>query len=364
VEELSLRCLAKENEGIHFNGLYRRLGTEIQLGSYSTLSEALKELVKRDFVRRRVVKSGGMHKTVYSITDLGLAELKKKRTSNIDRHQAESRHPKIMLGPPPSMPQGRISIHSPVDLRVLNRFPYAQVVPRVTLSLDKKNRKYGREILQKLNVSALAESLVRAVWITLYDAYRGKRVPRDLTEVYLWGRKGLDVDATLLVRFNGRDQDDFDLPTFLAKANAYNKNLELELQKWQKLAADKTNRQLVIEAFLAHHLTLPAKFYRLSDVAFLLQTLWKAGDLPNPPDRMEVQETLSRWQRERIITIDEGISIRESKKTILKTRMPDQGKLIDSILYYALASPAGKKGPFSELYSDMQSLVKEPNEHI
>ena len=359
VEVETLRCVAEEREGLHFNELDRRLRTKIQLGSYSTLSNALKELVKRGFVKRRMVKSGGIPKTVYSITDLGLTELKSKRNSKVDVNQSESRHAKTTLSfpNPKEKPRRNISVKSPVQLGGgIYRFPFATVEPQVILRLDRKNRKHAKSIFEKLKVEALSESIVRAIWETIYESDRKRRVPQSLSEFYSWGVKGLDVDATLIIHFDGRRTlQTANVSKLLEKSKAYTNNLEVELSKWQKLAVDDSKRRLIAEMLLAYLLT-SEKLHLAKDLIFYLGMFWTAAELPNPPDLTLIQDILSGWRRNRLIGV--GYAIKVLKMEQLKKRQVDSDRLIECILYHSLPNPWGGKGSFSDWFTTMQAKVR------
>ncbi len=76
LEEHILDFLNSQKEGIHFNELFRLLKQKGTVGSYTTLTKALRQILEQGLVKVKVSKSPGLSKKTYYITDKGTARIK------------------------------------------------------------------------------------------------------------------------------------------------------------------------------------------------------------------------------------------------------------------------------------------------
>lgn len=219
-----LRLLQREKAGLHFLAIFKVLHARRLVGSYSSLSRVLKNLMAKKLLKTERFKGRGIPKKIYSIRrpnetlfELG-REMLMSELSNAKIHFSTQAHgDKDILEPPPFRegPKGFVSMEFDSQLQpwvqgIVSFSNEPHYVQHVFFDEGFKRRtqdEVGKDLLEK-HLPTFANSLfwrfveILAGLETKNDTGPSQEAP--LNDKIEWIRKALDFSIILVVKLDGK----------------------------------------------------------------------------------------------------------------------------------------------------------------
>ena len=284
--------------------------------SSSTLSTYLKKFVADGSVERVVNTKTHPPSVVYTVTSIGKGRLSRDplvKKIQESRGVVEERHDfplrDVLLSPLLEAFRKERLADKPFAQAVETVIHETGVVPleqeQVAVELfflvDKKRAAAVTDILDHLGLADLAKQFADSVYRAVYEVETKGQRPSTWREEIGYDAKALDIDATLVMTFDGRKiRSRVNWEDKIRNAEENCRNRQAELAEIRQVA--EKERRSVLESFIADEIQQALE--SVEEIGDAVKEEWTDGGLPDPPSNDEVTAIIEEWGRAGLVEFE------------------------------------------------------------
>lgn len=346
------RILSENKSGLEWSELWNQCKKD-GMGSTATLGKYLDILQESGWVKKQVDESRTGAPTVYAITDAGLDQLERHKDRPGKRLIQVASNTTQMTTDPAGIRHYLEKLeqkkHRSVA-RIANRSKFYSIPIKCTSTIffDKNNSKDDTTVHHS-KVKQLPELVANAILQARFDQVSGGKVAKSIREEYEWIRKAFDLEAEIIIDFDGRSSVKRYAEHTLRKEEKVKKKHERNLTLFRTKLLDQRQRTNAMESLVAFCLKeMTDRSVDEGTAEHLVEDVlyyWKECELPDPPESNQILQILKQWEHDGIVETVEGV-IEITGDIEQKQPEKAEGAVIAAIAYMkAYPPPRGKAKP-------------------